>query len=414
MGVLTGWVYEVQLDYGDQLPVRPTKQVITARLSPTPLALPEKPHLALSYTGEIVDLSEGRRALDPAALRAPADTVQSWATDLGTLRLVRHFEYTGAWAGETDALLRIPWPTVVLEVHPNRLELEPAAQAKAFIGDMEPVLRLVSFLSRRRVHWLWLTVDSEIQIDGQRAPHEFVWERAGFRLEGEAGGRSREAFVNPYLFARGGGLSQMLTNLRASPYRDVLLSAMSHAIASLGGQYVEAALVNNLTALECLVNGVGRIDQTDRLLDAPMFERLRESLHGSLDEFARLNPSITETISTIKEDKLGGLNNRPLREKLVALAKRFPIEWSDLWTDAPDLGVAIRGVFRRRNKLIHAGAATSPRRIFIDSCRVHALVERLIYAMLGGDEEWLDSQAWTMTGSLPRLEQHAIEEGEQE
>jgi hypothetical protein len=66
-----------------------------------------------------------------------------------------------------------------------------------------------------------------------------------------------------------------------------------------------------------------------------------------------------------------------------------------------DLGPVLGAGYKRRSTFIHRGHLVNPGASWLDAVRVACLTERIIYALRGGENEWISPQAYWRWQSMP-------------
>jgi hypothetical protein len=396
-GALTGVVWEVVID-PDPIPAKPSRQIVTISLSPTTMALEEKPFLARWYTGEI----KHDERLSPE----PAEKLLYWEGSRGRITLVCYYKYENTRVGESQCLVRIPVSMLQLRLEGDQTSPDPRSLAESMAKEMEGPLRLISFLSRSHVRWSAISVSSESKgADGRPDLHEMHMFRAG--VLGEDKSNRDWGLANPYNMAPD-GLNTLVTALQQSPYREVLLTAMVYLVTGHNTRVAESSLVSSFTALETVTNGIGGVDGTDQMLAPGAFKRLRKDLESAIESHATGQGLTAEVVPSIVA-KLGELNRPAIAPRVCALIERYNVEWKDLWPDDP-LEVGVRNMFKVRNAFVHAGYIDMKGRAYIATRRAHILGERLIWQILGGRREWEDVRSYPRTDPLRALEKELDEE----
>ena len=93
---------------------------------------------------------------------------------------------------------------------------------------------------------------------------------------------------------------------------------MEYLPSASQGKYVEERLLFGFTALETLVNGIHKLDATDRNIPRSSFERLSRDLKAVVDNHcvsAGLTPSAAASIAS----KFAELNRPPIGAQVEAL-----------------------------------------------------------------------------------------------
>ncbi len=368
---------EVILDFQD-LPVTPERQWLTMELSPTDLATPEKSFLVRSYTGEI-HADDGVATVNERV---------EWGTSIGLARLEEHYAYEDIDVAGRRSLARIPVPVIHVPIEPARVSTSPLTLARTFSEETASFLRLISFLSRRHVAWLKMQVTSQYRHADSTQYHELQLLRSGFLQERP---KRVERLVNPYRM-KPGDVAAVSNALMASPYRDVILSAMEYTPSASQASFVESAVLFAFTALETLASGVHLVDGTHRSLGQGALKRLTRTLRATIESFAA-SEGVDRLATTSLLAKLPELNRPPIADQLERLLNKHQVEWKDLWFPGTTLGDAIRDMYGRRNAFLHAGVLGSIAQASIDAVRATTLAERLICSLCSINTDWIDSDS---------------------
>ena len=202
------------------------------------------------------------------------------------------------------------------------------------------------------------------------------------------------ALLSPLVFARSlpvDGLDRMYGRMRALPYRNQLRSIIGFLLGTYeSGTWLEERVTNAFTALEAMTAAI-----TD---DAPLvpdgeFRLLREELKEVIRRFGARHGLSAATRSSMYA-KLGELQRRPITKRMAEVFESHEIEWRDIWPNAQSLTAALAEAYDRRSVLVHTGAVIDFDAAVDDYRRVHALTERLIYQLIGGEAKWRDPRAY--------------------
>ncbi len=396
-GTLTGIVWEVLID-PESLPGKPSRQIVTIELSPTTLALEEKPFLTRWYTGEIKE--------EDSFSSDKENQLLYWDGLQGRVTLACHYTYENARVGETQSLVQIPVSTLQLRLEGDATSPEPRRLAESVAKEIEGPLRLISFLGRSHVRWSAICVSSEGKgTDGRPDFREMHRLRAG--VLGDDKSNRDWGLANPHSMVPD-GLNAMVTALQRSPYREVLLSAMVYLVTGYDTSIAESSLVSSFTALEAIANGIGGVDGTGQILDVAGFRRLKKHVEAAIRGHAHDQGMPAELLPPILA-KLSELNRRPIVPRVCALIERYRVDCRDLWPDDP-LEVGLRKMFSVRNEFVHMGHIDMKGRAYIAARRAHILGERLIWQILGGRWQWEHVSSYSGTDGLRAWEKELDEE----
>jgi len=389
-GTLTGSIWEILID-PDALPAKPSRQIISVSLSHTSLALPEKRFLMRSYTGEIKE--------EPDFGSEPEQLLY-WDSAHGRITLACYYDYEHARVGESESLVQIPVSSLRLQLSEDAFRTEPRSLSDSIAREIEGPLRLLSYLSRSHVRWSAIHVSSEFKdADDRPGFHQLQRLRAGVSSEDKT---NRDwGLANPYNMAPD-GLNTMVTALRQSPYREVLLTAMVYLVTGNDTHTAELSLVSSFTALETITNGLGKVDRTDQILDSEAFRKIRKQIEAGIESHAK-SEGFADHLVRLIVAKLGELNRPAIAPRLCALIEHYKVDWKDLWPDDP-LEVGVRKMFKVRNDFVHTGHIDMTGRAYIAARRAHVLGERLIWQILGAQRQWEDVRSSPRTDDLRAFE----------
>lgn len=387
---LTGTAQEVWLG-AESASSKPSRQFIVAELTPTRIAIPEKSWLVQSHTGEITTQDGITTTDDPVVLPCA----------MGKLSFALHYRFEQLDVGSRTSSVRIPTPTLSLAVNDGEVSMSSAQLAERFLDDIEPILRLISFLSRRQVYWKRVSVASHWareEAQPTHPPEMFERLRGGVEDNREW---DNEALVNPYRMKE--GLFALAESIKTSPLQRALLLSMLYAVSAQHARFVETRLVNAFTAWESITNGVSGVEGTEKILPSSVFKELRSELHRLLETFIT-RKGLHAKLTSDLEAKLGELNRHAFATRATALLERYHVPWADLWQPGSDLLACVRQLALRRNDFVHRGDIGNLTLADIDARRALVLVERLLYRILGGDDNWLSPFAYAFVRDLAPLE----------
>lgn len=224
-----------------------------------------------------------------------------------------------------QSTVRVPVPALVFKLSRDVHTADTLALAKQLADVLESPLQLISFLSRRHVNWLSLTLASRYQ-DGNSAQfRELKWLRGGIMPDHRA---KVELIANPYRM-KATGIASLIANFANSQYRDVLFTAMEYLPSASQARYVEAKLLFGFTALETLVNGIHKADASDKNLATGDFDRLARQLRGAIEQYRSATSLSAEVAGNIAA-KLPELNRPPVAGQIEALIHPFAVPYDDL------------------------------------------------------------------------------------
>jgi hypothetical protein len=177
------------------------------------------------------------------------------------------------------------------------------------------------------------------------------------------------------------------------PYSKAVFLSMAYVIHAFGDRQVESNIALGFTALETLVSAIGELDRTSYILEDDDFDPFAKAMKKAIKDYGK-SQSWSSELKALLYKKLGELQRAPIIPRVVALVNSRSIEWEDLWPEGMALEPALQGEFNVRNTLIHTGFIEDPWRAIAAKYRVHALTERLLYSIIGGDPNWRDPDAY--------------------
>jgi hypothetical protein len=341
----------------------------------------------LWWTGEIKADSD-----PPEKDARPPTTV---GLSLGIARLSLHYVFEDIVVGGVRSLARIPVPTLSVELQEPEFSANADGILDSVASDLDDLLRVLSFLSRRHVGWTRTKLTSKWVSSGEGSPDAQNSTAGDYheaeRLRVYTGSRpraSREPLVNAYRLAPD-ALETILGQYRASEFKDAAGIAIIYMMAARNEEFVEGKLAGAFTALEALVNGIGEVRGTVSPLTPSAYRALSKQLRAVTRSFAEhrgLDVRITNSLIA----KLSELIRRPMVERLAEVLIDEGVVWDDLWSEGTELIQALRQLYARRNRFVHGGHLESVSRASIDARRVIILAERMLYKLLGGRAEWQD------------------------
>jgi hypothetical protein len=370
-GVLHGRAYGASVG-PTSLGEQPEQQWGEVRLSQTPLARPQTPVFAPSHTGEIFGGSDAEK-LPP--LEFPCR--------VGTFGLQQHFGFENVDIGERPAKTRVPEAVLSLSLSPYVSDLGLVLDTVE--EDLADALRVLTILSRVPVFWSSIKIQTKLP-SGWRYTTRYATPLTS----------SERRVPVPMLDAKllpPDVLAKILEAFRTSPYKDVIKTSAGPLAGFFDEGYIELGVMNAFMALEALVQGVDEIDGTGLTVPPHVFKELDKSLRAMIrQESKTLGISSAERAAIY--DKLGELARGAIVPRTLACLDRFGVRTNDLWPPGTDLRRALMDAFRIRNAITHRGHIGDVDSAHDAGLRVHALAERLAYAMLAGDESWVHWQAY--------------------
>ncbi|HYR11965.1 MAG TPA: hypothetical protein VEQ60_29545 [Longimicrobium sp.] len=197
-------------------------------------------------------------------------------------------------------------------------------------------------------------------------------------------------------------LDRMVLAYRQSPIRDGIRLAIEYLIASVEEGALESRLVGTFTALEAIIDAIGKADDTAHTMPEKQFKslasRIRKVIRPFFEERELNADLLPETLDKVQE-----LQRRPIAPRTLAALKKHDIFTADIWPDGTALESGLAAAYKIRNSLVHAGLITDRNKAERMRLRVHVLAERLIYRLLGGEDEWIHPYAYDHTSRLQRM-----------
>jgi hypothetical protein len=191
-------------------------------------------------------------------------------------------------------------------------------------------------------------------------------------------------------------VERVLTRYRESEYQEPIRHTINFLIAYWNSKHAEDQISAAFTAFETIVNGIGEVRGESHILDQSDFTELRKEVQVLIKEFAKKKGLDKDTRKRLY-DKIGELQRPAITPRAVALVEEYGVEWHDLFRDAipePILTTELQKAYGRRSVLVHAGRVDDYGTLLANAASVHALAERLIYSLLGGQREWLHPVAY--------------------
>jgi hypothetical protein len=377
----------------DDLTDRPESQFVMIRLTPTPIALPEIDHLSLvNHSNGLIAPMEGGHVREMP--------VQSITVAGQPFSLALRHVYERVRADSYRSLLQIPLPMLTCRLEGDECRCDLKAFAKELSTGVEDVLRVLSLLSRRFVHW------TSIEIDTFPIGRS-VWHRA-VQVSQRNDGRGQ--LVNQYRLPAG-SIGRLVDTFRTRPDRQSISAAIIYLIAILDLPQLESGFTSAFTALEALVQGLGQKKGNADTIDRKTFDQLARALRSSIRAFDS-ERKLPEGAVTTLIAKLPEMRRRPIVPRVVEAVADLAVNWDDLWPPGTDLTSALEACYRRRNKFIHQGEFASPRQAFVDTHRIHDLTERMLFRLIGGDPAWQTGREYENAAAYARIEMEGTDDSD--
>jgi hypothetical protein len=384
-GVLHASTTRVDINAGE-LPGEVVQQQMTIWLTPTPLAVDPK-RLASSEVDAISPLGEESR-------QHPQTT---WHSTAGTAELITSHTFEIVQVAGIRARLSVPRPAVYLSVDEIATATNPFELAETVLVELDDLLRVMTLLSRQAVNWVNYEVHTRTKHPTPISLDHHVC-RGSQTLGAQATPHSYGPLVSIHSVPAS-YLEHLTHALVNSTIRGALRPAIVYSVAALRDGYLEAKFFNAFTSLETIVSALDQESRRNQLLRASEFDRLRRAVRDAISAHAVERNIDTATVDTIAK-KLPELNRAPIVDRVVSVVEEHRIHWEDLWPAGLKLTEALGAAYRHRNAFIHTGAFPEFTEAYVTTMRMHAIGERLLYQLLGGQAEWLHRTAYRYAKTL--------------
>jgi len=159
-----------------------------------------------------------------------------------------------------------------------------------------------------------------------------------------------------------------------------LFLPLSMVTASSEDMYVEQRFAMLFMALEHLRDHYANKKQVAQIVDEPRYRDVRSALKAKVKEMVA-SGQLSERAAELMIEKVGELNRPSLWGHLEPLFAEYRVEWRDLYP--PGL-VSDRPPFIQiRNLLFHTGKKVSVDRLWLESLRLRAVLDRFFLSALG-------------------------------
>ncbi|MFI5399301.1 MAG: hypothetical protein ACHQ9S_27545 [Candidatus Binatia bacterium] len=314
---------------------------------------------------------------------------------MGTVRLARHYQLERIMVSGQLSAVQIGVPVLLLDVTAEHLLADLRAVADRFLSNARPALRLLTFLSRKHVQWVNLAVRARGISGHGPAFADLEWRRGGVLAVPSPS--SRPLIDSHRLSSK--TMQDMIARLEGSPYREPLLAAIEHLASGHQARFVTDAILFGFTALETLTSGIHEANGSDRILGSSAFDKLAHEVRVAVEKRVSEQAALGEILQKIPE-----LNRPPIVRQVVRLLEEHSVDTRGLWAEGTDPSVGLRELFGRRNTFLHAGKLESVLQASLDAERALALAEGIAFALLEGQERWLDSEAHYWMSSIAERE----------
>lgn len=380
----------------DSLPSVPNGQNAYVTFSFNPVAEPEVLFPFRSAKGE---LKKDRPSKSRDPLTVP--------TQFGEAEFARKYQWEDAMVAEEKVPVRVPRPLLQVEVEKGDRTSKPFDIIRVFEDELQSFSRLLSFLSRKDVAWVHAKVFSSWDESEAEYPKESELWKAGGAWERTS---SLDRLVVPGRMARE-DLGDLFASFESLEFRDAVFHAIGFLIGAVSERYVEVQLMNAFTALEAIVSGFCRSENLEFIV-APRFhndlrKHIKKQIHDFVKEDNRVPSGYAEPIRDALTRKMAGSHTRrrSFADRVVDLVEGSGTPWRGLWPEGTNLRAAISDAYARRSKLVHGGKRSDAVPAIVDVFRIHALTERAIFRLIGGDPNWVAPTAYQHCGRLPSFDQ---------
>ena len=369
---LSGIITELKIS-NEILESVPRRQFLHANLSDTCLALPEVDYLAYHYTGEI------KTFLDKKSKKNDS----SFSTGIGRATLVKHYSFEDDETDDTDVLIRVSRVTVNIDLEEQYRSCDQNILLEKFKNELEPIEYILSFLSRRQVRWHELILISE---------DTNVWETRELR-KGFSTTKPDNTLVNPHCLSDSGSLDEVVKLYIGSPYQESIKHSVNYLNARWKDSSIETMASNSFTAFETIVNGICEHHGNQEIIEGIHFKKLRGKIEKVIKEYC-VDNGFGGGIRSDLYKKVNELKRAPIVSRAIKIIEENNIYISDLIKNDESLELFLRDAYRERSVFLHTGKIENFSDFLFKADRIHALTERLIYKLVGGKKDWLDTFAY--------------------
>jgi hypothetical protein len=255
---------------------------------------------------------------------------------------------------------------------------------------LEDALRLVSFLSRRRIAWYEAeAIFLPGEDDPKQPPSTAIARRRrwlGYERETHKDVSLTDSLIKQKAL-QGGLFQHLLKNYESTPFKYAIYQTMLHLLASYESGYLESRLASTYTALETLVNVLGEHHGTNNLVRSSKFKRLRRKLRLVIQDEAEEEDQAKGIIKKVPE-----LRRRAFLDQLLMLMTEYNLDAAQLWPPEADIPSELHNLLNRRHLLIHQGKPNYDFILF-DLNRLQNLVELWLLKILDCPDTEINSFA---------------------
>lgn len=380
---ISGSSHEVQIDTVP-LPEEPYQQTLVAVFSPSAVADRRFSFFRYELSGEIKEWSDEDREEEKPFL---------WENPIGEGSLERRYVYENVRVGGQKSVVRVPETVLELQVDETSLSQDPRELIDEAIRNVRWLARLLTFFSRQHVQCVEMAVHSEWGDEDDprtRRVSRRLWARHT---------SSRPDYLSPLISGPGrmdaDGLLSVKRTIEELPYREAIFNSIGFSVEGFRTKLVGAQLMNTFTSFETIVNAITKHEGTAFPLSKDSFALLRDKIKATVKGFFPGGGEDPKRVREALYRKIGTLKRVPFSMRAASLLRRRGIEWEDLWPGDVGLEEGISEPYERRSDIVHTGELPDDVNWFVDQFRIHALAERLIYAEVGADPDWIsDSLAY--------------------
>lgn len=332
------------------------------------------------------------------------------STTLGDAKFSLKYEWEKALVADNETRVPVPQPKLRLVVDGEETTERPFDLLRDLEHDLKWFERLLAFFSRKHVSWSRAYIEPhwEYDLPVDSPPESERW-RAG--AVGDPSTQVVERpFINPSRM-ESHDLDYLLQSLRDLGYAESVYHAIGYLIGTVSYRFIEGQMMSAFTAFEALVSGWCRYHNVEFIIESDPHKEIAGRVKNELKDAIRDHPDIIEASEA--EDSKEGVYDA-LRRKMAeshtrrrSFADRAQdtvegsgVGWKDLWPEDTALRTAISRAYSRRSKLIHEGKRPDDPPSWVDIFRIHALSERIIYNLIGGEERWLSPGAYSHCARL--------------
>lgn len=369
-GDVRGQAVEVRASSGELATV-PREQSVTVIVTETNLAMTQTVFRLRTQDG----LISGDVVHEPFKLESPVGPAQFW----------RGYALDQIRVTDSTAVTELPQPRIEIEVLEQHRTPEPYALIEDLSGWLDDLATILTFFSRRSVGHFLTSVTSVSKAETGSAFHVAeAWTPASeaHRKSGEFG------LVAPGRLAAD-SIQTVVEAFQAHELKEGIRSTIGYIAASIEELLLPTATTYAFTALETIVNALGGTDEyPDMVVGASKFKKIAKGLRAKIRAVCG-ELGLSDEVQTALERKLPELRRRPFVDRVAEIAEDLEVRWNDLWPGVEKLEVGLTATYRRRSQFVHRGTFDDSEASSRDSYRVAHLAERLVYALLECDPEWL-------------------------